>query len=49
MTIPIKISATTTGRKLMLSQLTIIGVKNAATTTITNDKNSMRPPKLNMT
>ena len=27
MTIPIKISATTTGRKLMLSRLTIIGVK----------------------
>ncbi|EHY91964.1 hypothetical protein SSME_18510 [Staphylococcus saprophyticus subsp. saprophyticus KACC 16562] len=38
---PIKISATTIGKNVILSRLTNIGVKNAANTTTTSDKNSI--------
>lgn len=42
--IPMMISATTTGKKLMFSLFIIIGVKNAARTTMTSEKNSILSP-----
>ena len=42
--IPINISATTTGKKVTFNRLTIIGVRNAATTTMTKEKNPISSP-----